>query len=56
MLAECPELARYVIDVIAVSQRWRSYRLRFANDGATLEWLTTTDGAEAVLRQELTNR
>jgi putative cardiolipin synthase len=52
MLAECPELARQVIDVIAMSQRGSSYRLRFASDGVTLEWLTTTDGNEVVLRQE----
>jgi cardiolipin synthase C len=52
MLAECPELARQVIDVIAMSQRGSSYRLRFASDGVTLEWLTTTDRGEVVLRQE----
>src|SRR6185369_8092204 len=35
MLAECPELARQVIEVIGMSQRGSSYRLRFANDGVT---------------------
>lgn len=52
ILAECPELARQVIGVISVSQRGSSYRLRFASDGLTLEWLTTTDGGEVVLTQE----
>jgi putative cardiolipin synthase len=52
MLAECPELARQVIDVIAMSQRGSSYRLRFASDGVTLEWLTNTDAGEVVLMQE----
>jgi len=52
MLAECPELARQVIDVIGMSQRGSSYRLRIASDGVTLEWLTTTDDGEVVLRQE----
>jgi cardiolipin synthase C len=52
MLADCPELARQVIDVIGRSQRESAYRLRFAKDGATLEWLTTTDAGEVVLTQE----
>jgi putative cardiolipin synthase len=52
MLAECPALARQVIEVIGMSQRGSSYRLRFANDGATLEWVTTTDSGEVVLTQE----
>ena len=52
ILAECPELARQVIDVISVSQRGSSYRLRFANDGVTLEWLMTTDAGEVILTQE----
>jgi len=52
MLAECPELARQVIEVISMSQRGSSYRLRFASDGVTLEWLTTTDAGEVVLTQE----
>jgi putative cardiolipin synthase len=52
MLADCPELARQVIEVIAMSQRGSSYRLRFASDGVTLEWLATTDAGEVVFRQE----
>jgi putative cardiolipin synthase len=52
MLAECPELARQVAEVIGMSQRGSAYRLRFASDGGTLEWLTTTDAGEVVLTQE----
>jgi cardiolipin synthase C len=52
MIAECPELARQMIDVIGASQRASAYRLRFAKDNATLEWLTTTDAGEVVLTQE----
>jgi putative cardiolipin synthase len=52
ILAQCPELARQVIDVIAASQRGSSYRLRFASDGVSLEWLTTTDAGDVVLTQE----
>jgi putative cardiolipin synthase len=52
ILADCPELARQVMEVIGMSQRGSSYRLRFANDGVTLEWLTTTDAGEVVLTQE----
>ncbi len=52
MLADCPELANQVIQVIEATQRGNSYRLRFANDGTTLEWLTTSDAGEIVLRQE----
>jgi len=52
MLAECPDLARQVIEVIGMSQRGSSYRLRFASDGVALEWLTTTDAGEVILTQE----
>jgi putative cardiolipin synthase len=52
MLAECPALARQVIEVIRMSQRGSSYRLRFGNDGLTLEWLTTSDAGEIVLTEE----
>ena len=50
ILAECPELAKEVVDVIDMSQRRSSYRLRFAADGESLEWLATDDGGEVVLR------
>ena len=52
MLAECPELARQIIEVIGMSQRWSAYRLRFANDGVTLEWLTSTGAGDVVLTEE----
>jgi putative cardiolipin synthase len=52
ILAECPELARQVIEVIGMSQRGSSYRLRFADDGVTLQWLTATDAGDVVLTQE----
>ncbi len=52
ILADCPELARQVIDVIAMSQRGSSYRLRFGSDGTTLQWLATTDAGEVVFTQE----
>ncbi len=42
LLAECPALAMQVIEVIGVTQRGRSYRLRFAKDGEALEWLATS--------------
>lgn len=52
MLADCPELARQVVAVMRASQRGSSHRLRFANDGVTREWLTTTDAGEVVFTQE----
>ena len=52
LLTECPELARQVIEVIDLAQRGSSYRLRFANDGAALEWLATTDAGDVVLIDE----
>ena len=52
MLAECPELARQIIEVIGMSQRWSAYRLRFATDGVSLEWLTSTGAGDVVLTQE----
>ena len=52
LLAESPELARQVIDVIDLAQRGSSYRLRFANDGVSLEWLATSDTGDVVLTQE----
>ncbi len=52
LLAECPELARDVIRVINISKLQNSYRLRFAPDGQSLEWLTTDDQGEVVLSQE----
>jgi len=52
LLAESPELARQVIDVIAMAQRGSSYRVRFARDGVSLEWFATSDIGDVILTQE----
>ena len=52
LFARCPELAKEVIRVINISKLQSSYRLRFAADGQSLEWLTTDDQGEVVLSQE----
>ena len=52
LFARCPELAKEVIRVINISKLQSSYRLRFAPDGKSLEWLTTDDQGEVVLSQE----
>ena len=52
ILAECPELARQVIRVIKLSQQRNAYRLRFASDGNSLEWLASGDQGEVVLVAE----
>jgi len=38
--------------LIGASQRGSAYRLRFAKDGQTLEWLATTEAGEVVFTQE----
>ena len=52
LFARCPELAKEVIRVINISKLTSSYRLRFAPDGQSLEWLATDDQGEVVLSQE----
>ena len=52
LFARCPELAKEVIRVINISKLQSSYRLRFAADGQSLEWLATDDRGEVVLSQE----
>jgi putative cardiolipin synthase len=52
VLAECPQLAREVIRVINISKLQSSYRLRFAADGKSLEWLTMDDEGDVVLSEE----
>jgi cardiolipin synthase C len=52
ILAECPQLAREVIRVINISKLQSAYRLRFAPDGKTLEWLTMDDKGDVVLSEE----
>jgi putative cardiolipin synthase len=52
LFARCPELAKEVIRVINISKLQSSYRLRFAPDGESLEWLAIDDQAEVVLTEE----
>jgi len=52
IIAECPELAKEVIRVINISKLQSSYRLRFAPDGRSLEWLATDDHGDVVLSAE----
>jgi cardiolipin synthase C len=52
ILAECPALAREVTRVIGISELTSTYRPMFAADGQTLEWLTTDDQGEVMLREE----
>jgi putative cardiolipin synthase len=52
IIAENPQLAREVIRVINISKLQSAYRLRFAPDGASLEWLTMDDEGEVVLTAE----
>jgi cardiolipin synthase C len=52
LFARCPELAKEVIRVINISKLQSSYRLRFATDGQSLEWLATDDQGDVVLSEE----
>ena len=52
LLAECPLLARQVLRVIEVSKQRGSYRLQFAADGESLEWLADDGSGEVVHTQE----
>ena len=52
LLAACHELAKQVIEVIGLAQRGSAYRLRFASDGASLEWLAAGESGDVVLTQE----
>jgi cardiolipin synthase C len=52
LFARCPELAKEVIRVINISKLQSSYRLRFAPDGQSLEWLAIDDQGEVVLSAE----
>lgn len=42
IIAECPPLAKKVARVIHISKLQSAYRLRFAADDRSLEWLTLT--------------
>ena len=52
LFARCPELAKEVTRVINISKLQSSYRLQFASDGQSLEWLATDGNGEVVLSQE----
>ena len=52
IIAECPPLAKEVIRVIHVSKLQSAYRLRFAADGQSLEWLTMDSDGDVVLSEE----
>jgi cardiolipin synthase C len=52
IIADCPQLAKEVIRVIHISKLQSAYRLRFAPDGQSLEWLTMDDQGDVVLSEE----
>jgi putative cardiolipin synthase len=52
LYARRPEIAKEVIRVINISKLQISYRLRFASDGQSLQWLATDDQGEVVLSAE----
>jgi len=52
IIAECPPLAKEVIRVIHISKLQSAYRLRFAADDRSLEWLTMDDDGDVVLTEE----
>ncbi len=52
IIAECPQLANEVLRVIHISKFQSAYRLRFAPDEQSLEWLTMDDDGDVVLSEE----
>ncbi len=52
IIAESPQLAKEVIRVLNISKLQSAYRLRFARDGHSLEWLTMDDDGDVVLSEE----
>jgi putative cardiolipin synthase len=52
IIADCPQLAKEVLRVIHISKLQSAYRLRFAPDGQSLEWLTMDDEGDVVLSEE----
>jgi cardiolipin synthase C len=52
IIAECAPLAKEVIRVINISKLQSSYRVRFAPNATSLEWLTMDDDGEVVLFAE----
>jgi putative cardiolipin synthase len=52
IIIESPELAKEVLRVIHISKLQSAYRLRLAEDGRGIEWLTMDDDKEVVLVAE----
>jgi len=52
VIIRSPEFAREVLRVINISKLQSAYRLKFATDGTSLEWLTTDDNGEVILYTE----
>ncbi|HEY2815679.1 MAG TPA: phospholipase D family protein [Casimicrobiaceae bacterium] len=52
VIINSPEFAREVLRVIHISKLQSAYRLQFAADGQSLEWLTTDDTGEVILYSE----
>ena len=52
MLAECPELADQVIEVLDISKQRSAYHVRFAADGTSLQWLAGNGREQIVLDSE----
>jgi putative cardiolipin synthase len=52
IIAEAPQLAREVLEVIKISKLQSSYKLRFAKGSENLEWLTSDGEGEIVLSDE----
>ena len=52
VIADAPDLAKEVLRVIQISKLQSAYRLAFAGDGETLNWLTMDDDKEVVLLTE----
>jgi len=52
VIVESPQLAKEVIRTIHISKLQSAYRLRFASDGESLQWLTMDDEGEVILSTE----
>ena len=52
VIIRSPELAREVLRVIHITKLQSAYRVQFAPDGRSLEWLTFDDNGEVVLSAE----
>jgi putative cardiolipin synthase len=52
VIIRSPEFAREVLRVIHISKLQSAYRLQFAADGQSLEWLTMDDAGEVILYSE----